>query len=219
MSAALEAIPQAMPDTEVVRRVQNGQIELFEVLMRRHNERLYRALRSIVRDDEGLIEELMQEAYVRAYTHLSDFGGRAQFSTWLIRIGVNEAMSRVRRARLVPMQNDDVATLDVEAPKSDPERATADRQLGELLERAIDQLPDGYREVFVLRQVDGLSVAETAEVLGLTEEAVKTRAHRAHARLRGQLDALLDDTAKGAFRFYAPRCDRVVTAVMARIKR
>jgi RNA polymerase sigma-70 factor (ECF subfamily) len=219
MSAAPELPPQAMTDDEAVRRVLGGQLELFEVLMRRHNPRLYRALRSVMRD-EGQIEELMQETYVRAYAGLRDFAGRSQFSTWLLRIGLNEASTRARRSRLVPVTNDDDALLEVEAPmSSNPERSTSNRQVAELLERAVDALPDGYREVFMLRQVDGLSVAETAEALGLSEEAVKTRTFRAHAKLRDQLDSWLDGAAKEAFAFHAPRCNRVVEAVLSRLRR
>src|SRR3954470_1281239 len=186
MSAAREVAPQALTDEEALRRVLDGDLDLFEVLMRRNNPRLYRALRSVV-NDEGQIEELMQETYVRAYAGLRGFKGGSQFSTWLIRIGLNEVRTRARRSRLVPVTNDEAALLEVEAPMtSDPERSTSDRQLAGLLERAVDTLPEGYREVFMLRQIEGLSVAETAEALGLSEEAVKTRTFRANERLRSQ---------------------------------
>jgi RNA polymerase sigma-70 factor (ECF subfamily) len=110
--------------------------------------------------------------------------------------------------------------MEVEAPmSSDPEQSTSDRQLAGLLERAVDALPEGYRTVFMLRQVDGLSIAETAEALGLSEEAVKSRALRANVRLRNQLDAWLEGASKEAFAFHAPRCNRVVEAVMSRLKR
>jgi RNA polymerase sigma-70 factor (ECF subfamily) len=203
---------------EVVARVRAGDLELFEVLMRRHNPRLYRAIRAIVRD-EAQAEDVMQEAYVKAYAGLKDFEGRSQFSTWLIQIGVNEAIARSRHARLSPVQNDDLDTIDVPARTQDPERQISSAQLVGLLEKAVDGLPAGYREVFMLRQVEGLSVAETAEALSLTEEAVKTRAFRAHERLRTQLDTWLDGTAKELFTFYAPRCNRVVANVFARIKK
>jgi RNA polymerase sigma-70 factor (ECF subfamily) len=219
MSAAPALAPQALTDEEAVRRVVGGELDLFEVLMHRHNPRLYRALRSVVRD-EAQIEELMQETYVRAYAALSEFRGRSQFSTWLIRIGLNEVGKRARRARVVTETNDDAALMEVEAPmSSDPEQSTSDRQLASLLERAVDALPEGYRTVFMLRQVDGLSIAETAEALGLSEEAVKSRALRANVRLRNQLDAWLEGASKEAFAFHAPRCNRVVEVVMSRLKR
>jgi RNA polymerase sigma-70 factor, ECF subfamily len=207
-----------LSDSEVVNRVRGGDLELFEVLMRRHNGRLYRAIRSILRD-EAQTEDVMQESYVRAYAGLKDFEGRSQFSTWLIQIGVNEAIARSRHSRLSPVQNDDLATLDVPAKTHDPERQVSAHQLMGLLEKAVDELPAGYREVFVMRQVEGLSVAETAEALSLSEEAVKTRAFRAHERLRTQLDAWLDGTARELFAFHAPRCNRVVANVFARLKK
>jgi RNA polymerase sigma-70 factor (ECF subfamily) len=116
------------------------------------------------------------------------------------------------------VQNDDLDMLDVPAKTHDPERQVSAQQLMGLLEKAVDDLPPGYREVFVLRQVEGLSVAETAESLSLSEEAVKTRAFRAHERLRSQLDSWLDGTAKELFSFHAPRCNRVVANVFARLK-
>lgn len=207
-----------MSDLEVVSRVCGGDVDLFEVLMRRHNPRLYRAVRSIVRD-EAQVEDVMQETYVKAYVALKDFAGRSQFSTWLIQIGINEAIARSRHARLAPVQNDDLDELDVPAKTHDPERQLSAAQLLGLLEKAVDALPLGYREVFMLRQIEGLSVAETAEALGLSEEAVKTRAFRAHERLRGQLDVWLEGTARELFAFHAPRCNRVVAGVFARIKR
>jgi RNA polymerase sigma-70 factor, ECF subfamily len=220
MTQLATANPAASPlsDMEVVERVRAGDVELFEVLMRRHNPRLYRAIRSILRD-EAQTEEVMQEAYVKAYVGLKDFAGRSQFSTWLIQIGVNEAIARSRHARLSPVQNDDLDHIDVPAKTHDPERQISAQQLMGLLEKAVDALPAGYREVFMLRQVEGLSVAETAEALSLSEEAVKTRAFRAHERLRAQLDDWLDGSAKELFAFHAPRCNKVVANVFARIKR
>jgi RNA polymerase sigma-70 factor, ECF subfamily len=219
MGAAVVLNPQAITDDEAVRRVVGGEVDLFEVLIRRNNPRLYRALRSVLRD-EAQIEELMQETYLRAYAALPDFRGQSQFSSWLIRIALNEVTRRGRRAQVVPETNDEAALMEMEAPmSSDPEKSTSDRQLAGLLERAVDALPDIYRSVFMLRQIDGLSVAETAEALGLSQEAVKTRTLRAHARLRSQLDLWLGSATKEAFAFHAPRCNRVVEAVMSRLKR
>ena len=176
----------ALPDEQVVSQVLAGQTALFEVLMRRHNERLYRAARAILRDDREA-EDVMQQAYVNAYTHLGQFDGRAQFSTWLTRIAVHEALARVRRrARLtefLPEYHSQESTMpSSRAP--DPERQAFSRELGALLERAIDQLPNGAREVFMLRQVEGMSTAEVAATLDVSEDVVKTRFSRARASLR-----------------------------------
>ena len=205
-----------LTDEEVVQRVRGGDAPLFEVLMRRHNGKLYRAVRAIVRD-EVQTEEIMQEAYVRAYEHLAEFAGRARFSTWLVQIGVNEAIARTRRARHSPLDDAEVVPVDTPALARDPVRSAAGRELVGLLERAVSELPDGYREVFMLRQVEGLSVAETAEALALSEETVKTRNFRAHERLRARLDVWFDGSTRELFSFPAPRCNRVVAAVLARV--
>ena len=210
----------ALPDEAIVERVLAGQTALFEVLMRRHNERLYRAARAIVRDEREA-EDVMQQAYVDAYVHLRQFDGRAAFATWLTRIAVNEAIARARlRGRYQPLDTDDIASLGgdmrVHAP-ADPERQAFARELGSLLESAVDALPDGQREVFVLRQIEGLSTAETAASLGATEDVVKTRLSRARAALRRDLFERAGLAAGNAFTFERPRCDRVVAAVMSRI--
>jgi len=205
-----------LADAEVVKRVLAGDTALFEVLMRRHNGRIYRAVRSIVRDDVET-EDVMQQAYVSAYAHLDQFAGAASVATWLTKIAVNEALARVRtRGRFVAV---DPSAQD-ERPMSElsnPERRMASRELGGLLESAIDRLPEGYRSVFVLREVEGLSTAETAECLALTQELVKVRLHRAKARLRDDIFARVGSTAGELFQFQAPRCDRVVAAVFDRI--
>ncbi|HSC27740.1 MAG TPA: RNA polymerase sigma factor [Vicinamibacterales bacterium] len=209
-----------LSDEQVVSRVLGGQTALFEVLMRRHNERLYRAARAILRDDHEA-EDVMQQAYVNAYSHLRQFDGRSQFSTWLTRIAVHEALARVRRrSRYRTMDPENPSTLEFPAPAApvpDPERLAFSRELGALLESAIDRLPDGAREVFVLRQVEGMSTEEAAEALGVTEAVVKTRLSRARRALRRDLYQHAGIVASNAFRFLRPRCDRVVAAVLARI--
>jgi RNA polymerase sigma-70 factor (ECF subfamily) len=210
---------QALTDEQIVEQVLAGQTALFEVLMRRHNERIYRAARAIVRDDREA-EDVMQQAYVNAYASLRQFDRRAKFSTWLTRIAVNEALARVRKQgryeafdEEIPEVGDRIMTLQ----QPDPERQTFARELGALLESAVDALPDGAREVFVLREIEGLSTSETAESLGISEDAIKTRLSRARGALRRDLFERAGLAASNAFRFERPRCDRVVAAVMARI--
>ncbi len=208
-----------LTDEQVVNRVIAGQTAMFEVLMRRHNERVYRAARAIVRD-EGEAEDVMQQAYVNAYTHLQQFGGRSQFSTWLVRIAINEALARARqRGRYEPFDEDlsNVETLMMKRPPGDPERQAFSGELRALLEWAIDGLADGAREVFVLREVEGLTTAETAAVLDVSEDVVKTRLSRARSALRRVIEQRIGVSAADVFRFYRPRCDRVVAYVLSRI--
>ena len=209
-------------DEELARRVGAGETALFEVLMRRHNARVYRAVRALVRDEDEA-EDVMQQAYVLAFTHLDQFQGDARFSTWLIRIAVNEALQYLRkRSRLVAIDGGADDELEagmklLERNTPDPERQTSERELSRLLEATIDALPVPYRMVFMLREVDGLSTAETAEVLSVSQDVVKTRLHRARALLREALENRFGDQLEEVFSFQAPRCDRVVAAVMARL--
>ena len=210
---------QALTDEQIVAQVIGGHTALFEVLMRRHNERIYRAARAIVRDDREA-EDVMQQAYVNAYAHLRQFDHRAKFSTWLTRIAINEALARVRRqARYESFDEEATGAGETIMTRQqvDPEHQAIARELGMLLERAVDALPDGNREVFMLREIEGLSTAETAECLGVSEDVVKTRLSRARAALRSDLFQRAGLAAANAFRFERPRCDRVVAAVMERI--
>ena len=206
-------------DGEVIQQVLEGNTALFELLMRRHNERVYRAARAIVRDDLEA-EDVMQQAYVNAFTHLRQFNGSAQFSTWLTRIVINESLARVRRQGKYEAFDDELSHGEPFIsgnPTENPERQAFTSELRELLEWAIDTLPDGMREVFVLRDVEGLSTAEVAECLGVTEDVVKTRLSRGRAALRRVMLERTGATTPEAFRFYRPRCDRVVAQVLARI--
>jgi RNA polymerase sigma-70 factor, ECF subfamily len=210
-------------DAEIVQRVLDGDLALFELLMRRHNQRVYRAIRSILRDDSES-EDVMQDAYVRAYEHLSQFEGRAQFSTWLTRIAVNEALKRaVARRKLDSLDEERYEGEDGHMPafqsnSPTPEANASRNELKELLEEAILALPQKYRAVIVLRDVEEMNTAETAEVLSLTEANVKVRLHRAHELLRGELLALAGASSTEAFGFHATRCDRVVHAVFGRLQ-
>ena len=204
-------------DEDVVQRILAGETTLLEVLMRRHNERVYRAARAILRDEREA-EDVIQEAYVSAYTHLRQFDARAKFSTWLTRIAVNEALARAKRRGRYDLLDD--AALETVMPTNtapDPERQAFGRELGALIEAAIDRLGDGYREVFMLRQVEGMSTAETADVLGLSEDVVKTRFSRARHALQRDLLQRTGEAAHTAFTFGQSRCDRVVSAVLTRI--
>ena len=206
-------------DVEIIQQVLAGNTALFELLMRRYNERIYRAARSIVRDEQEA-EDVLQQAYVNAFTHLRQFNGSAQFSTWLTRIAINEALARVRRRGRYEALDDDLSNVEPfmsTNPVQNPERQAFVGELRGLLEWAIDTLPDGMREVFVLRDVEGLSTAEVAESLDVSEDVVKTRLSRGRAALRRALLERTGASAPEAFRFYRPRCDRVVQRVLARI--
>ncbi len=209
--------PEAYPaDEEIVARVKAGDAALFEVLMRRHNTRLYRAVRGILRD-ETEVEDAMQQAYLRAYTALGEFQGLSSFSTWLIRIGLNEALGRVRKRRqMVPVESGAGTEVPMHEEPTPEERAASREALG-LLESAIDGLPPIHRTVILLREVEGLSTEETAQALDVSDAVVKVRLHRARAALRDALTREVGRNAKDAFPFPAHRCDRVVQAVLARI--
>ena len=220
VNAAILERWHTLSDEQVVGLVLEGQTALFEVLMRRHNERLYRAARAILRD-ESEAEDVMQQAYVNAYAHLRQFDGRSAFATWLTRIAVNEAIGRARRrGRYQPLGDDDGMNVRMVTPVSsspDPERQAFTVEMRAVLEAAVDALPDGYREVFMLREIEGLSTAETANCLDLNESVVKTRLLRARAALRQELFERVGAAAATSFSFLRPRCDRVVTAVLDRI--
>ena len=206
-------------DAETIQEVLDGNTAKFELLMRRYNERVYRAARSIVRDEQDA-EDVMQQAYVNAFTHLAQFNGSAQFSTWLTRIAINEALARVRRRGRYEALDDDLSNVEPFMSSNtaqNPERQAFAGELRRLLEWAIDAMPDGMREVFVLREVEGLSTSEVAESLGVSDAVVKTRLSRGRAALRRLLMERTGAMAPEAFRFYRPRCDRVVAQVLARI--
>jgi RNA polymerase sigma-70 factor (ECF subfamily) len=211
-----------LSDEDLRERVLLGDSRYFEVLMRRHNQRLFRAARAILKSEDEA-EDVMQEAYARAYAHLASFAGQSRFSTWLTRIAVHEALGRLRRRRHEARGTDGDGDGDGDslaaAPslEADPEVRAHDGQLRGMLERAVDALPEGFREVFVLRAVEELSVAETAECLDIPEEMVKTRLFRARARLQRQLASELDGGVAEVFAFHLVRCDRVVAGAFARI--
>ncbi|HET9831015.1 MAG TPA: RNA polymerase sigma factor [Vicinamibacterales bacterium] len=213
----------ALSDSDIVRRVRAGEHALFEVLMRRHNQRVYRTARAVVKD-ETEVEDVMQQAYVNAFTHLRQFEDRSEFSTWMTRITLNEAFARrkkrQRAAALAPRAGDESGALmeTIESTQPDPERQAYAQELRRVLEQAVDELPDNYRVVFMLRDVEGLSTSETGAGLGIGEEAVKTRLHRARAMIRRSVSARIGAVSAEAFQFQAPRCDRVVAKVLESIQ-
>lgn len=220
-AAATTASPAPAPDVpgdpEIVARVLAGERALFELLMRRHNRRVYRAVRAILRD-EAESEDAMQAAYLAAFTHLAEFRGESAFATWLTRIAVNVALGRLRKqANLVLVDEEQEEAAPPGGGPPDPERHAAARELIAVLESAVDRLPPSYRAIFMLRDVEGLSTADTAASLGIGEELAKVRLLRARRALREEISGMLGKEAPVAFAFDAVRCDRVVRAVMARL--
>jgi RNA polymerase sigma-70 factor (ECF subfamily) len=215
----LDAIPadDHVSDEAVVARVRDGESAQFALLVRRHNQRLFRAARAILPDDQEA-EDALQQGYIQAFRHLDQFRGESSVATWLTRIVVRVALSRVRgrqrRAVLGVIGPVDAEARDVSDGARNPEDHAAAHQLGRLLERHIDALPDGYRAVFVLRDIEELPTAETAACLGISEEAVRVRLHRARAMLKEALSEVLDTATAQAFHFAGARCNRVVLSVM-----
>jgi RNA polymerase sigma-70 factor (ECF subfamily) len=207
---------QQLSDTEVVRRILGGDTALFEILMRRYNQRVYRAVRAVLGSDDDC-EDTMQQAYLNAFTHLRQFEERAQFSTWLIRIAVNEAIARRRKQQRHPWDGDEELMMAIESEAPDPEQQALASQMREVMERELAALPSAYRSVLVLREVEGLSTAETAECLNVSEDVVKTRLHRARGMVRAALERRAGETMGGIYRFGNERCDRVVANVMEKV--
>jgi RNA polymerase sigma-70 factor, ECF subfamily len=212
---------ESVSDLEVVDRVRAGETGLYELLMRRHNQRLYRTIRSVL-TDETEAEDVLQESWVRAYEHLNQFGGLAHFATWLTRIAFHEALARSRKGkRWTPIEDQSgevIAEVNRrQTTSTTPETEAMRSQLGQMLQAAVDALPQTYRSVFVLREVERLSTTETADCLGLSEEAVKTRLHRSRALLRRDLESRIGPAIAEAYSFLGARCDRTVAQVLKRI--
>lgn len=212
-----ETNPATVSDEDLVQRVLAGERSCFELLMRRNNRRLFRAVRSILTDNDEA-EDVMQEAYVAAFTHLHQFAGRSRFSTWLTRIALHEALARTKRKkRLTALDDDSGMEESMSSTVHGPEQRASDRELGAILEDAVDSLPEPFRAVFVLRTVEQLSVAETSEVLDIPEETVKTRLHRARNQLRHLLTERVGAQLPLLYDFHLSRCDLVVTRVFERL--
>jgi len=192
--------------------------EAFERLMRTHNQRLFRVARSILREDADA-EDALQEAYVQAYRKLGDFRGDAELATWLTRIVINQSLMRLRRLKrdqvVVPMiQEFDVADETTESPSG----AVLRNEMRRVLEHRIDELPVAFRTVFVMREVEDMTVHEIASALDIPESTVRTRLFRARALLRQALDRDMDSARNGVFGFDGARCDRIVGNVLARLR-
>ena len=210
-------------ERELIGLARGGNASAFREIMRRNNRRLFRAARGIVGTDWEA-EEVVQDAYVRAFRALGTFRQEAALGTWLTRIAINEAQGRLhgRRETLQLTDLDDTAMANIipfpgATPNSDPERQAALSEIRILLEGAIDALPASFREVFVLRHVEGLSTEETAHVLSIESETVKTRLHRARMRLQRALQGQLAHALKDTFPFEGERCQRLTHTVLHRL--
>jgi len=215
-----------LDDEALVDLARKGDGAAVRLIMQRHNRRLYRAARGVLHDDAEA-EDVVQEAYIRAFTHLGDFRGEAQLSTWLTRIALNEALGRLRRRRItvglkdIDAINDQGEVRVIYLPSarqdSDPEAAATRAEVRRLLEHAVDQLPDHFRVVFMLRDIEEMSVEETASHLGLRPETVKTRLHRARRLLRQSLDRTLSSAVNEVFPCAGARCARITKGVLERL--
>ena len=193
-------------DQELIERIRAGARDEFEILVRRHNQRLYRAARAIMKTDDEA-EDIVQQAWLEVFRNLGQFRGDAAFTTWATRIAVNAAINHARKRPIIAEVADGIAH---EKPDEEAERA----ELGKLLEECLERLPQGNREVMVLRDVLELDTAETAELLGVSEEAVRVRLHRARAAVAASLTERMIDKV---YSFDGARCDRVTRNVMAQI--
>jgi RNA polymerase sigma-70 factor (ECF subfamily) len=219
-----ELASSATADAELVQRAIGRDETAIRSIMQANNRRLYRLARGILRNDSEA-EDVVQETYVRALTHLADFRGDSSLATWLARIAMNEALGRLRRQRPgVDLDSLPPGTLEAQiiqfphsATSEDPEKTMAQREIQRVVEHAIDELPDLFRIVFITRVIEGMNVEETAEILGLKPETVKTRLHRARTMLRENVEKKIGPVVMEAFPFAGKRCERLTTAVLKRL--
>lgn len=216
-----------LDDVALVQLARQRNADAFRIIMQRNNQRLFRVARSVVQDDSEA-EDVVQQAYVDAFASLGSFRGDSSLPTWLTRITLNEALGRLRRQR--PMVDLEVLDADsttgtsqvipfpLMSASADPERAAAQSQIRHLIERAIDDLPEIFRTVFVMRDVEEMSIEETADFLGLPPATVKTRLHRARRQLRRALDEKVASTLAEAFPFDGKRCQQMTDKVLARLQ-
>lgn len=217
--ASITGQPNALSDTVIVRRILSGEKHLFELLLRRYNQTLYRVIRSYLKDRDEVMDA-MQNAYLKAFDKLSQFRGDASFPTWLIRIGINEALLRIKatkKGKTVFLDSAaDVNTLaQIPDRQMNPENAYIRQEAKQLLEQAIDNLPEKYRVVYVLKEIEGVESDEIARLLDLSETNVKVRLHRARKALKETLYQM--SMNQDIFEFGNAHCDSVVTFVMSNI--
>jgi RNA polymerase sigma-70 factor (ECF subfamily) len=214
-----------LPDADLSTRIAAGDQPAFEALMRRYNSRLFRTARAIVKDDADA-EDVLQDAYLHAYRHIGEFRGDSQLATWLTRIVINQALGRLRKQKrdrvVVPFPDSrddaDKSPVSFADDKAElPPRATLRAEIRRLLERQIDELPVAFRTVFIMRDVQDMSVQETAECLSIPPATVRTRLFRARALLREALARDIDAATIDVFGFAGDRCDRIVLAVLSRL--
>ena len=221
---APKAAPAAAAELELVRRALSRDEAAVRAIIKANNRRLYRLARGILRNDSEA-EDVVQETYLRAFTHLAEFRGDSGLSTWLSRIAMNEALGRLRRQRPgVELSSLPPGTLEAQiiqfpllSATDDPERTMAQREIRHVVEGAIDELPEPFRMVFITRVVEGMNVEETADILGLKPETVKTRLHRARTMLRDNVEKKIGPVVMDAFPFAGHRCDGLTEAVLTRL--
>ncbi|MGX9424528.1 MULTISPECIES: RNA polymerase sigma factor [Bradyrhizobium] len=219
-----KSAPAASGDVELVKRALARDEAAVRAILKANNRRLYRLARGILRNDSEA-EDVVQETYVRAFTHLADFRGESSLSTWLSRITMNEALGRLRRERPgVEISSLPQGALEAQiirfplmSTADDPEKSMAQREIHRVVEAAIDELPEAFRLVFITRVVEGMNVEETAELLDLRPETVKTRLHRARAMLRDNVEKKIGPVIMEMFPFAGRRCDRLTEAVLQRL--
>jgi len=218
---------EALSDLDLAGRVQLRDVAALRLIMRRNNQKLYRAAWSILKDPSEA-QEAVQDGYVKAFDAMETFEGRSSLSTWLTRIVVNEALGRrrslQRRSRLlhdqsIPVIEEYRETLMAGSFAQSPEMTLVRRQIGRLLELAIARLPDNFRPTFVLREIEGLTVEETAEALRIPKETVKTRHLRARRLLQKDLDPELRNAFSETFLFAGADCEALTESVLAKLLR
>lgn len=210
-----------LSDIQVVQRVLEGEKELFEILLRRYNQRLFRVIRSYIHSDDDVMD-ILQDSYVKAYTKLGQFNNESSFSTWLIRIAINEALQQIRKNKRILVNYGRTERLEnvfnlPDTNQMNPEKQTIRTETRALVEEAVDRLPEKYRVVFMLHQVEGLSNPEIAACLKLSDSNVKVRLHRAKTLLKDEIFKTTHDAS--IFEFGNHRCDFIVEEVMKRIQR
>jgi RNA polymerase sigma-70 factor (ECF subfamily) len=220
---APQVAPVGTGDAELVRRARDRDEAAIRSILQANNRRLYRIARGILRNDSEA-EDVVQETYVQAFTHLQDFRGDSSLATWLARIAMNEALGRLRRQRpAVEWTSLPPGTLEAQiiqfplSATSDPEKTMAQREIQHVVEHAIDELPEAFRIVFITRVIEGMNVEETAELLDLKPETVKTRLHRARTMLRENVEKKIGPVVMEAFPFAGKRCERLTDAVLKRL--